>query len=127
MRHDLGCEQFHTPHDLRMWHHPAGVEPTDHSPHAELLLETLQAFYTSVRGLEDGHDFTHLLVGHAPDTFQDFLDASLKKQTSRGVECRDRLEKRLDTRLKLLPNLRRVVPDVEGREERHVLASVVWM
>src|SRR5712692_2513019 len=127
MRHHFGRKQFHTAHHLLMGNHTARIEPADHSSHAELLLETFQAFHTSVRSIEDGHDLTHLLVGHAPDTFQDFLDASLKKQTSRGVECRDSLEKRLDARLKLSPDLRRVVTDVEGREERHVLATGVWM
>src|SRR5262245_50679794 len=105
MWHHFSGKQLHTAHNLLVRNHSARVEPTDHSAHAELLLEALEAFHTSVRRVKDGHDFTHLLVGHATHPLKHVSQASLRKRTGRRVDGGNRLQEVLNTRLQLFPYL----------------------
>jgi hypothetical protein len=89
MWHHFSGKQLHAAHDLRVRDHAARVEPTDHASHTELLLEALEAFHTSVRRIKDGHDITHLLVGHVTHPLQYLSEATLRKRTSRGIKGRE--------------------------------------
>src|ERR1019366_152143 len=75
VRHHLGSEHLHTAHDLPVWNLTARIEPADHAAHVEVLPETLQPLNTGFGRVEYRHPFADLLVGHARETFQRFLEA----------------------------------------------------
>src|SRR6266704_5010000 len=76
MRHHSGGKQLHAAHDSVVRDHAAGVEPTDHPTHVELLLQPFQPFHARLRRVEDCHHLAHLLIRHPTNALQNFLDAS---------------------------------------------------